>query len=195
MKILIIDHNSLDIQTLITMLQTLDNTIKIDIAHHLDNASDLFSKEKYAFVFINYDFTDGKIFAQYLCKHYKKQPLIAISSLFDCDNKFDCKFCKESKNRFKLMKPLTFNDLIKILSLQKNQEKCYCDYNYLLLKLKKVTCNYHNFLLDTYSYTIVNKNSYLKRKENLPNLTQELDTLHIAYHLDSLDNVKIITTS
>ncbi len=191
MKILIYDNNHKELEALYDMLTTISEDFKIDKVMETQKGYMLYEQHNHDYIFINSDCHHGK---RFLHKVYKKNPtqnLIALSNSLNCTDDIKCSFCKQEDNKFLLIRPIYSNDLFYLL-LGNSKRPTYCDNNQMLMRLKKIDQEFHNFDLCVENKMFVNKNSFLNRDEKVFHILSQLKTQDIAYELDPTKNIKIL---
>jgi hypothetical protein len=153
-KILIYDENLQDLSTLCRMIKILPIEYHIDTITSYEECINLYTKEKYDIVFIDFSNDIGKDILSHIVAIHQWQRIITISGTNSCSDHYGCMDCLEKYNKFRVVKPITENELFKII-LKNELCASYCNEDSLLqlealskkftaLTLNKNTLFFHN---------------------------------------------------
>lgn len=193
MRILIYDINSKDLEYLCEMIKSLPIESYVDKITDYNHGTDLYDKNKYDIVFIDFIDKDGKSFLEYILKNDSAQRIITISDVFECSEKLGCDFCLDNYNKERILKPINYADIIKIFSNSKYRCDSFSN-SLLLMQLKQIEKilkqTYSDYDLDVESLTFIGKRAK-KYDTDFFIIIEKLNTHKIEYSVDENSNIKI----
>jgi len=192
-RILILDSNHNDLKEFCKVIDTLPLEIIVDIAYNHDRAMDLYTQNKYELVFIDFLMQmEKKVIEQIVCFD-PEQRIITFTNIHNCSDDMACSFCKNTYKKERLLKPISKDDIVSVLT---NKKCIYENFdNIRILHLKKIEkCikdSYPHFTFDTESLTFIDtKNKPYNRAFFV--LIGELKEYKISYIVDENANIKVL---
>lgn len=136
-KILIYDENWDDLVILCNMIKLLPIEFHIDTIMSYEECTNIYTKEKYDIVFIDFATDIGKEILSYITMTYQQQRIITISGVNNCSDHYGCTDCLKKYNKFRIVKPIKQNELFNII-LKNEVCSSYCN-EILLLQLETLS--------------------------------------------------------
>ncbi|NVJ53230.1 MAG: hypothetical protein HWD90_06020 [Campylobacteraceae bacterium] len=136
MKILIYDNNKQDLEKFCSMINLYPIEILVDKASNYEDILYFLNNHNYEKIFINYDDDTGKKLLNVIIEKNPQQNVFLLSERNDCPLEKNCDLCKSKFKKNIIIKPLSQNQLTKIIS-----RKFTCENEFLSTKefnLKKI---------------------------------------------------------
>lgn len=152
MRILIYGNNKNGLENFCSMISLYPLEIIIDKASDYNDCIYFYTKHDYEKVFIDFDDDIGKKFLSKILDINPKQKVFILNNKNICVLEKNCEYCKENFHKNIIIKPLSQNQLTKILS-----KKFSCEYENLsekefnLEKIKKEVQSKYPYLKFDYS--------------------------------------------
>lgn len=191
MKILIYDNN-MDEKAFSTMSSYFPGNTILKRVETYEECVDAYSNDKFDSIFI--DFTDetGSKFLSYVQDDNPQQKIVTLSDKLICSETRGCQYCKEHYNKTGLIKPVTDEDILYAISDVAFCQK-FVKYGEFIKVVKDIDNRFDNFIFDSTSNTFINKNNYLKnREEGLDSISEELTVHGIEFNIDNNQNIVIL---
>ncbi len=190
-RILIFDNNLNDLNLLHELIKNMPIETLIDKVSTYNDFILLFKNHTYEQVFIDFMDPKGKDLAQYVKKNRPEQNLILLNEHYNCMYTHDCNSCKEHYNTHTLIKPITQNQIIKVITKNfecENYEKSELEFN--LEKAKRVIHNNYPYVKVKDNQVLLASISDSLKTTALVGITDLLSKSSIQYEL--IDHQKIM---
>lgn len=192
MRILIYDNNKQDLEKFCNMINLYPIEIIVDKASDYNDIIYFISQHIYDKVFIDYNDDIGKKLVTEIVEKNPKQKIFLLSDSYDCPLERNCDLCKDKFKKNIIIKPLSQNQLTKILS-----RKFTCENEFLsekefkLKKIKKKVQIEYPYLKFEYCK---DRDSFLS--DNIPTsalvfVTDLLNKHNIAFHVTHKNQIVI----
>jgi hypothetical protein len=181
-KILIYDENSNDLSALCSMIKLLPIEYYIDTITSYEECTNTYTKDKYNIIFIDFATNVGKDILSYIVAMNQQQRVITISGANNCSDHNGCTDCLTKYNKFRVVKPISMNELLKIIL---NNEKCssYCNET-LLLELEVLSKKLTTFTLNKQTLCFHNnEDNYHRIMAETIQLTNDLKNKNIQFQI------------
>ena len=192
MKILIYDSNIHNLEKFCNMLSLYPIKIIVDKSSKHCDIIDFITKYSYDKVFIDYDNNIGKKILGEILQIKPKQKIFLLSQKDECPVGKNCEFCKSNYKKHIIIKPLSQDQLTKIISRKFTCESEFLSKKeFILEKIKKEVQLEYPYLKFDYCK---NKDSFLS--ENLPTsalvfITNLLNQYEINFHVTHKNQIII----
>ena len=183
MNFLIYDNNKDDLKQFSYLIDNQHYDFKLDVVSNYDNMVEVYEKNKYDTVLIDFSDDNGKKIISYLQEKKSEQRTILLTDNIECI-KEDCSTCKETYNIKKVVKPLNIKDLP--LLIKDKDKDCEFDFqkNNLISTLMSITKKYTTSILDKDRLQI-KFNEPHKFSISLIQLCEELSENDINYNINN----------
>lgn len=194
MELLLFDQNFKDNYT--DYIAPLTENIKdfnASFVETKDEAIDLFKKNNYDMVIIDFSTEDGSLFLTHVLSTNEKQKIITLG--YELKSSYEnCNYCKENFNKRRLMKPISVIDLYKTIM---EFDSTVCKYSnrfdnpYDLIE--DFIHRYDYFQYNKKDKIISRKNSSIENvMKDFIYMVEDLKRYHINFEIISEYTIKII---
>jgi len=192
MRLLMYSKQQDELKEFYHIVNKLSKHFDIDTASTIDEAINLYSKNTYDVIIIDY-IKDEKELQTYILEKNPKQNITILSNNLSCTEPMGCDYCIENHNIKRLLKPLKAKDIINILD---TETKCikYCKdkFQMKLYMIEKYIDHSSSYIFDKNQLKFT-KNKYISGTENIfLEIISKLKSLHIPFYVDSNYDIVII---
>lgn len=194
-KILFFYYNQNDCTDL-NILKSVLGEFSFDTTNVLNDAKELYLKEDYHIVMVDFTQEVGKELLQFISKESPTQRIITMSNNLECSALQGCEFCMHTLKRKRIFKPLNLKELTNTI---KNYDSMICNYmhkfnNIIQILDDLIKSTYNHFLYNKDSQKIFPKESYAESLivEELIHITELLQNNQIPYNVDENYTIQLL---
>lgn len=194
-KILFFYYNQNDCTDL-NILKSVLGEFSFDTTNVLNDAKELYLKEDYHIVMVDFTQEVGKELLQFISKESPNQRIITMSNNLECSALQGCEFCMHTLKRKRIFKPLNLKELTNTI---KNYDSMICNYmhkfnNIIQILDDLIKSTYNHFLYNKDSQKIFPKESYAESLivEELIHITELLQNNQIPYNVDENYTIQLL---
>lgn len=194
-RILFFYYNQNDCTDL-NILKSVLGEFSFDTTNVLNDAKELYLKEDYHIVMVDFTQEVGKELLQFISKESPTQRIITMSNNLECSALQGCEFCMHTLKRKRIFKPLNLKELTNTI---KNYDSMICNYmhkfnNIIQILDDLIKSTYNHFLYNKDSQKIFPKESYAESLivEELIHITELLQNNQIPYNVDENYTIQLL---